>query len=92
MQNNTQPTSMSAKYSCEECKEFLEVLQLVLDNEATPEQIEFVDEHIENCGYCLECYEVDKTLRQTVKQKVQRIHSPQDLTLLIQSKIETFLE
>ncbi len=91
MQDNTQPTSMSAKYSCQECKTFLEVLQVVLDNEANEEQIEFVNEHIDNCGYCFECYEVDKTLKQTISQKIEKINTPKDLTLLIQSKISTYL-
>jgi predicted anti-sigma-YlaC factor YlaD len=92
MQDNTKPDSMSAKYSCDECKTFLEILQIVLDNEADDEQVAFVNEHIGNCGYCFECYEVDKTLRQTIRQKIQRISTPQELTLLIQSKISAFIE
>jgi anti-sigma factor (TIGR02949 family) len=73
--------------TCTDCKECLEALQIVLDGEATQKEINFVYEHIDHCSHCLDCYEVDKTLRETIQLKIEKKCVPSDLIVFIQSKI-----
>lgn len=84
-QNNSMETSEISE--CSSCKQCLQVLQIVLDGEASEVEYEFVQSHIQTCGHCLECYEVDKTLREVVKEKIMHISVPSDLVQLIQIKI-----
>jgi mycothiol system anti-sigma-R factor len=88
METNQQKSAETSKQmGCSSCNECLQVLQIVLDGEATPEEADFVHHHIATCNHCLECYEVDKTLRQMVKAKVLNLNCPQDLAQLIEVKI-----
>lgn len=67
-ENNAQ----QEKELCKECQHCLEALELVLDKEATPEDMAYVKQHLETCTHCLECYEVDKTIRETLKNKLSK--------------------
>ncbi|GAB4397554.1 MAG: hypothetical protein OHK0053_14260 [Microscillaceae bacterium] len=87
MQSNTQPTMETKENPCEDCKTCLEVLQIVLDAEASPEEVVFVEEHIRTCENCHGCYQVDKALRETIRLKIEKISPPYELIHLIQSKI-----
>jgi anti-sigma factor (TIGR02949 family) len=64
-----------------------EILQLMLDGEASSEQEEYFTTHIEECNHCLKAYELEKAIRQLVKTKVKRELVPQDLISDIRFKI-----
>jgi mycothiol system anti-sigma-R factor len=82
--NSIQKAEISDCSSCSQC---LQVLQIVLDGEASEAEYEFVQSHIQSCNHCFECYEVDKTLRTVVKEKILNINVPSDLVQLIEIKI-----
>lgn len=78
--------------NCPECIRFLEVLQIVLDGEASEEDCNFVEARIAKCNYCLDCYETDKALRDAIKGQLNRREVPQDLVDCIKSKISALVE
>ena len=75
------------KKDCPDCEKCLQVLQIVIDGECTPEQKAFVEAHISDCAHCSDCYEVDKSIKEAIHSKIQKRCVPSDLVGLIQSKI-----
>ena len=72
---------------CPDCEKCLQVLQIVIDGECTPEEKAFVEEHIRNCAYCSDCYEVDKSIKEAIHSKITKKCVPSDLVDLIKLKI-----
>ncbi|NJO03919.1 MAG: hypothetical protein HC880_21590 [Bacteroidia bacterium] len=79
----------SQESNCPECDKCLQVLQIVLDGEGSPEEATYVDHHIQSCPNCLDCYETDKALRETVKEKLTRKEVPYELIAFIKAKVST---
>lgn len=77
---------------CSECQDCLKVLQIVLDDEATPEEVALVHEHINRCAHCLDCYETDKSLKEAVKKKIKKPNTPTDLIDCIKEKLATIIK
>lgn len=67
----------------------MEILHLMLDNEATEEQKQYVNKHIDSCMICFEQYEVEKQIRDLIKSKIANQPVPSDLINQIRSKIQT---
>lgn len=83
---------MEGKEESSNCKEFtkcMEILHLMLDNEATEEQKQYVNKHIDSCMICFEQYEVEKQIRDLIKSKIANQPVPSDLINQIRSKIQT---
>lgn len=59
----------------------------MLDNEATPNQEEFFNSHIENCMVCFAHYNVEKQIRQLIKSKMNNKSVPSALANEIRGKI-----
>ena len=74
--------------SCPEERKCLEVLEVILDNESTPEEEEKYFQHIEKCWTCYQNYNLEKTIRELIKTKVEKKHVPQDLVDRIRKEIE----
>ncbi len=72
-------THDSANGHCPECEKCLEVLHIVLDDEATEEQVAFVKAHVDSCSRCFDCYEVDKSLKESVRVKISKKQLPDGL-------------
>lgn len=67
--------------------ECLKVLNLVLDEEASPEEHEYFKKYIENCMPYYEIYNVDKAIKQLIRQNGYDKEAPRDLVDQIKSKI-----
>ena len=76
--------------NCSELNRCMEILELMLDNEASPEQEEYVTEHIEKCMICFEQYEVEKHIRELIKTKMADMPVPEGLANQIRSKIQFY--
>jgi predicted anti-sigma-YlaC factor YlaD len=59
---------------------------LVLDREASAEDMAYVKSHLETCTHCLDCYETDKTLKEALKTKISK-KCPNALMDCIKEKI-----
>ncbi len=69
------------------CSEYLEILHLMLDNEATEEQEKYLSVHVDKCMSCLKLYEVEKEIRILIKTKITRQPVPHNLASEIRRKI-----
>ena len=73
---------------CPDEKRCLEVLEVILDNESTPEEEEKYFEHIQGCWTCFQNYNLEKAIRELIKKRVEKKQVPQDLVDRIKSEIE----
>lgn len=74
-------------YACD-CSKFVDLMQLILDDEATNEQICFFKEHMDDCRGCLDYYEDEKNLIDQVRAKLERKCCPESLKSTILGKIK----
>ena len=70
--------------NCDEC---LELLELILDNEATSEQKEYFANHVDNCKDCYEYYNLELTIKKLLKEKIGSQPVPSDLIDSINTKV-----
>lgn len=70
------------------CKEFTELVQLILDGEASSEHKGLFDTYMQ-CKHCVEYYQLESSSIQFLKSKLEnnKIPVPQDLVNDIRSKI-----
>ena len=82
-----QRTFGMAKKTCPVEQECLELLRLMLDEQATEEESKYVHEHIDKCYRCYENYDLENTIREAVKNKVKNLKVPPELVTEIKNKI-----
>jgi anti-sigma factor (TIGR02949 family) len=81
------PDQSRMKQDCQNKKECLQMLQLILDGEASPEQKDhFLKQHLEECMPCYQNYNLEVAIRQLLKTKCSQ-HAPQDLVDSIKKKV-----
>ena len=75
------------KQECQNQRECMEMLQLIVDGEASPEQKEhFLKHHLEECMPCYKNYHLEIAIRQLLKNKCAS-HAPQELIDSIKAKV-----
>lgn len=75
------------KHDCPNSRECFEMLQLILDGEATPDQKDtFLKEHLEDCMPCYKNYHLEVAIRQLLKTKCND-HAPLELVEEIKRKV-----
>ncbi len=85
---NIDSKATSDTSSCD-CSQFLGVMQLILDDEATDEQLCFFKEHMDGCSGCWEHYNVEKSVIDEIRTKLTRKCCPDSLKSSILDKIQT---
>jgi anti-sigma factor (TIGR02949 family) len=80
------PDQSNMKKNCSNQRECLEMLQLILDGEATPEQKANFKSHVEECMPCFQHYHFDQAIKELLKLKCTH-DAPTDLITSIKSKI-----
>jgi len=83
MSKNSEPNESA----CKDYAQFLEYLNLMLDDEASQEQKDFLNQHIDKCMVCFEQYEVEKQLRLLIKSSASSQPVPADLAKIIRNKV-----
>ena len=73
--------------NCPEKQKCLEILHLILDEEADHEQEDYFKNHMEECWTCFQNYELEKAIRDLVKAKLERKTVPGTLIDDIKAKI-----
>jgi len=73
--------------SCPDEKECLELVRLMLDDESTKEDNEYVMRHIDGCYKCYDNFDVENAIREAVKQKGRNIKIPDSVVSEIRDKI-----
>ena len=81
------PDQSRMKQDCENKKECLEMLQLILDGEASPQQKDkFMKQHLEECMPCYKNYHLEVAIRELLKSKCTN-QAPQELIDDIRKKV-----
>lgn len=65
----------------------MEMLQVILDGEATPEQKSYFKQHMDLCMPCFKGYELDMAIKQLVQSKCCGGDAPADLVNQIRAQI-----
>ena len=75
------------KSDCENKRECMQMLQLIVDGEASAEQKEhFLKHHLEECMPCFQNYHLEVAIRQLLKTKCSD-QCPQELVDSIKAKV-----
>lgn len=74
--------------SCPEEQECLQVLEVILDQESSPEEEKIYFEHIQKCWHCFQNYNLEKSIRQLIRSKIEHRKVPEDLIKKIKSEIK----
>jgi len=74
-----------AGYCCKDC---VTNLYAVLDGEATKDQEEYFKTHINECSPCFNRYEIDKSVKEVIKLKVENKQVPANLISSIKDKLQ----
>ncbi|MCZ2357215.1 MAG: hypothetical protein LC115_11120 [Bacteroidia bacterium] len=70
-------------YTSEECEQIIQELEELLDGEISQEKAESIQSRIESCEFCLEQYNLERSFRALLRNKVsQTIESNQTLKSL----------
>lgn len=81
------PDPKKMKQDCENQRECLQMLQLILDGEASSAQKEhFLKVHLEECMPCYKNYHLEVAIRELLKQKCSH-EAPQELVDDIKNKV-----
>ena len=64
---------------CPQQTKCFEVLNLLLDEEASDQQEKYFYSHIDECWSCFKDYELEKAIRELVKNKVEKKSVPSSL-------------
>jgi len=65
----------------------MEMLQLILDGQATSEQCEYFKSHMDNCMPCFKTYQLDMAIKELLKSKCCGGDAPTDLVHQIKNQI-----
>jgi anti-sigma factor (TIGR02949 family) len=75
------------KQNCQNQRECFEMLQMILDGEATTQQKDhFLKDHLEQCMPCYKNYHLEVAIRELLKAKCTS-HAPQELVDDIRKKV-----
>ena len=81
------PDQSRMKTDCENKQNCLQLLQSILDGEATPEEKDhFLKDHLEQCMPCYKSYNLEMAIRQLLKAKCSDC-APQELVDSIRKQV-----
>lgn len=66
----------------------MEMLQTILDGEATPEQKEYFTGHMDKCMPCFKTHEVDMTIKEMLKIKCRGDEVPKEMIEQLKDQIK----
>jgi anti-sigma factor (TIGR02949 family) len=81
-------TRQDSPYSEAECEEIISKLESLLDGDLDPEREKEVKQLIEECNYCFEQYNVERSIRKLVKSGLSNISVSNRLVSSIRNKIK----
>lgn len=72
---------------CKDHAKCMEMLQLILDGEASESEREYYMSHMEQCMPCYREYNLESAIRQVLKTNIGKKEVPSDLIDCIKSKL-----
>ncbi len=87
-QNSTDLTKdASSKEANGTCHECLQNLYLMVDGEASKEQEDYFNRHMDECIPCFNSFSLEKSVKEFLKNRIEQKPVPQSLVENIKSKI-----
>lgn len=80
-------SSTLVKTHCENHERCMQMIQAVLDGSASADEFEHYKKSISECLPCIEGYELEKSIKEALNQKVQKKCCPQQTITNIKTKI-----
>lgn len=94
MQTSLTPSSSNArpemKEHCSHSADCLKMIQLILDGEATEQQLARVKANLESCKPCIEMYHLEKEVKELLTKRMEKRCCPDQLVATIKSRILSF--
>lgn len=75
------------KHECENHVECMKMIQAILDGEATDEEKEHFRQNMDKCIPCINTYHLEKCIKDSLQNKVERRPCPGNLVAAIKAKI-----
>jgi len=76
--------NLFGQISCQRC---LELLQLITDGEASPEEEKQFRTHVDECLPCYEAFNLEQSIKEMLQTKLEKKQVPEDLIRMIKRKI-----
>ena len=76
------------KTQCKDHAKCMEMLQLILDGEASESEKEYYYAHMEKCMPCYREHNLESAIRRVLKTNIEKKQVPADLINCIKSKIK----
>lgn len=70
------------------CGQVADLLDLIVDGEASSDELSFFNNHIEECVSCFEGHQKQKLLKGLISGHLKRVIVPESLALTIKAKIQ----
>ncbi len=78
---------IAAKTQCEHHAECMKAIQAILDGEATDDQKNHFRQNIDKCMPCIELYRLEKCVKESLQNKIEKVSCPKNLIEAIWSKL-----
>ncbi|GAB3953061.1 hypothetical protein GCM10028805_36110 [Spirosoma harenae] len=83
-------TKPEMKEHCSHRADCLKLIQLILDGEATEQQLVRVKANLESCKPCIEMYQLEQEVKELLTKRIEKRCCPDQLVATIKSKILSF--
>jgi len=95
MQTSLSPSSSSdakpeMKEHCSHQADCLKMIQLILDGEATEQQLARLKANLVSCQPCIQMYHLEKEVKELLTKRIEKKCCPDQLVERIKNKILTF--
>lgn len=78
------------KEHCGHQNDCLKMIQLILDGEATDQQLDRLQLNLESCKPCIQMYHLEKEVKELLTKRMEKRPCPDQLVATIREKILTF--
>lgn len=75
------------KHHCEHHAECMKMIQAILDGEASEGEKEHFRQNMDLCMPCIQTYQLEKCIKESLHSKVERRPCPQNLVATIKAKL-----
>ncbi|MBP6385761.1 MAG: hypothetical protein KA313_00255 [Pseudarcicella sp.] len=85
---STETTNIEKKTQCEHHEECMKMIQLILDCQASVEQIQHFKDNMSKCTPCENGYELEKSIKEALNLKLEKKCVPSKLASFIRDSIK----
>ncbi|CCH56527.1 hypothetical protein BN8_05872 [Fibrisoma limi BUZ 3] len=88
--SSSSETQPKMKQHCDHQADCLKMIQLILDGEATEQQLEKLKVNLETCQPCIQMYHLEKEIKELLQGRMEKKCCPEKLVATIKARIASF--